>query len=465
MILSGFWNKKKIKDMEDNDYKRKKADLLLKAFENNLLTGEELDKALKNLSHLIPKKVAVKGKDGKVIQAIRWVNPETNDSENFNVKLKDKSKVNRADSIEESVAKVLNSDILPIDKIRNLVNLGIYDKKTLCALTGAGYTRVNYVVSEETEIDTSDLRTTAVEAIKDKIRTEQATSDTPEGREAATLVGRDYPLEEIWEDYENNLEAVILGEHKFAVGYGSGGVGKTYTFEQLAQKMELRRYIKEILPTKDQYDYVVIKGKITPTQVYAEMYRHRDKLIVFDDCDSFLKTDEVQGFLKGGLDTGEDTYIDNLTGATVYQIQGDKESGRIPNTFSFTGRVIAITNLTTKDIDPAVRSRALCSNLTMTVDETMEKIGKIKYNVKAWSADKTRQIEVDPKFLDMAYTVLGEHKDFLGSAINTRMFSAGALQAMWGEAKGYKEDRLKRIILNSYKNTMTADALSRASKT
>jgi len=452
--------------MEDSlkQYRKAKADLLMKAFESDILSKEDFMKALKNLSHLIPKKVQVKGKDGVMHQAIRWINPDTGDSEQFNTKIKVRALVPRADSIEASVERILGSDVGPIDKIRNLVNLGIYDKKLLTLLTGAGFTRVNYVVAEETEIDTNKLPIAELEKLKDAIRAEQKISDTAEGREDAVLVGRDYPLEEIWEDYENNLEAVILGQHKFAVGYGSGGVGKTYTFDQMSKNMELRRYIKEILPTKDQYDYVVIKGRITATQVYAEMYRHRDKLIVFDDCDSFLKLEEVQGFLKGGLDTGEDTYIDNLSGATIYNVQGDKESGRIPNSFLFKGRVIAITNLTTKDIEPAVRSRALCSNLTMTVDETMEKLGKIKYKIKSYTADKATEIEVDNKFKDLAYDVLTQHKDRIGTAINTRMFGSAALQAMWGEAKGYDEARLKRIILNSYLNSMTSDALDKSGK-
>jgi ADP-ribose pyrophosphatase YjhB (NUDIX family) len=228
----------------------------------------------------------------------------------------------------------------------------------------------------------------------------------------------------------------------------------TFTFRQLAKKFELREYDDEIQPSKEQYDFVVISGKITPTQVYAEMYRHRDKLIVFDDCDSFLATDEVQGFLKAGLDTGESTKISNKSSKKVYNIEGDPESGTIPNTFSFKGRVIAITNLVSKQIDQAVKSRAMCCNLTMTIDETIEKLHSIKNRIEILTADKSSVIEVSQEARDFAFEILKEKKNKLGGDINTRTYSNAVLIAHDGFEDGLEKDKIKREIV-SYFDSVT----------
>jgi hypothetical protein len=217
--------------------------------------------------------------------------------------------------------------------------------------------------------------------------------------------------------------------------------------------LKLRRYEDEVQPNKDQYDYIVIKGRISPVQVYAEMYRHRDKLLVFDDCDSFLITDDVQGFLKSGLDTGEDVQIDNKTGRNAYNIEGDKESGQIPNTFQFKGRVIAITNLTISDFkDPAVLTRSLCNNLTMTVDETVMKLGRIKDDVEIYSADKSTVLQVSQRARDLAFEMIKENKDQLGGSINSRTFYMAVVQADRGISQGLDESLIRRRIKMTFES-------------
>ena len=408
---------------------------------------DEIEKA-KKLGHLIPKKVQIKGRDGKVYNAIRWVNPETGESEKYSDKLKEKKAIEGI-TFEDSIEKIMNSDLPKSDKVRNLVNLGVYDSSVLTLLTGEP--TPSYFL-KESDIDIKDLPDNSA-AVKDIIHKQQQDNDTPQERQTNTLL-RDISIEELWDNYERNLRRVARGRHKFAVAYGSGGVGKSYIFRQIAKQLELREYDDEIQPSKDQYDFVVISGKITPTQVYAEMYRHRDKLIVFDDCDSFLQTEEVQGFLKAGLDTGEQTKISNKSSKKVYNIEGDPESGTIPNTFSFKGRVIAITNLIARQLDQAVKSRALCVNLTMTVDETIDKLGSIKDKIEILTADKSEVIDVSQKARDFAFEVLKKNKDKLGGDINTRVYSNAVLIASDGMDDQVSEDKIEREIV-SYFDSVT----------
>jgi len=300
-----------------------------------------------------------------------------------------------------------------------------------------------------------------------EVKKEQENNDTPQDRSENKLLTRDpEEVERLWVNYRRNMMRVVNNKHKFVLAYGSGGVGKTFEWEEIAEKMQLRAFNEEVVPNKNQYDYVVISGKISPSQVFAEMYRHRDKIIVFDDCDSFLQEDVVQGWLKKGLDTGKDTKIKNLSPVKIYNIQGDKDSGEIPNTFQFKGKVIAISNLTIAQFkDKAVLTRALISNLTMTVDETIIKLGKIKDKVKVWSPDKTEEIPVSTEARDLAYRVIKERKDSIGNDINTRLFSNCALMAQEGMDEGIVEKDIKLEMLDYFDSVSgTFDAAVRKTK-
>lgn len=439
-------NMNSLSEKEVSEIRKEKVDLLIKSFEGDILSKDLFMKALKNLGHLVPKKVQIKGKDGKIHQAIRWINPDTGESE----KLAEKDKISYTGNFDEDFYSVLNSDSNKASKLRSFVNLGVLDKSILTVLTGVPYSDVNwYLTKGDIQIDLNSLKDNS-EIVRDKIRSEQATLDTPEGIENAEITKESRDLDSLWEDYEKNLNRVIKRRHKFAIAYGTGGVGKTYTFDQLANKHQLREYEEEVQPDEDQYDYVVVGGKITPTQVYAELYRHRTKLIVFDDCDSFLKMEEVQGFLKKGLDTGSGCKISNKTSRKVYTIEGDPESGVIPSTFTFSGRVIAITNLTAQQIDQAVKSRGLCSNLSMTVDETIDKLGKIKDKIVLYTSDKAEVIDVSQKARDFAFEILKKNKDKLGSDINTRIYSNSILMADEGIEDGLSEKRIQTEIENYF---------------
>lgn len=410
----------------------------------------EFEKA-KSLGHLVPKKVQIKSKDGRIHMAIRWVDPSTGQSPKVIEGLKEEKRVIEPTeaTLEDSVAALVASDLPKADKVRNLIDLGIYDTKLLILLTGEVYPGRYFTQSD---IDIKSLPDNS-EVILKEVRKEQANNDTPEARETNKFLHRDAgQIEELWDNFRDDLDLVIDGVAgaKFAVGYGTGGVGKTYEVTRLLKKKEYRKYNAEIQPNQDQYDYKVIKGRISPVQVYAEMYRHRDKLLVFDDCDSFLILPEVQGFLKTGLDTGEDTTISNLTGRKVYNIEGDKDSGEIPDEFSFKGRVIVVTNLTAKDIDQAVKSRALISNLTMTVDETIQKLSTIKNDIEILSADKSTIVEVSQEARDFAFEILKENKDKLGSDINTRTYYNAVILAERGLQQGSDRDKIRRRVVGFF---------------
>lgn len=168
---------------------------------------------------------------------------------------------------------------------------------------------------------------------------------------------------------------VIKGRMKSLIAYGSGGVGKTYTVTQELEKAGKKIYNPEKhSPGDSSYDYVKITGKMTPAAVYARMYEHNGKILLFDDCDSVLQDETSINLFKGALDTSGDGSIDWGSSKKMK----DSDGLDIPQTFAFTGRAMFISNL---DIDgkagenlQPIISRGYGINLAMNPQKTMERI-------------------------------------------------------------------------------------------
>lgn len=130
--------------------------------------------------------------------------------------------------------------------------------------------------------------------------------------------------------------------------YGPPGTGKTYTVNRWLY------FNEEYIP----YDIVYVKGSIDNSwQFYALLYKYRDKLIVLDDFD--MKWDErFAGLLKAATDS----YPKRVISWPKFKVEekvsiGSFELKGIPDKFTFTGKIIAITNLSKEDIPKAVLSR------------------------------------------------------------------------------------------------------------
>jgi hypothetical protein len=101
-------------------------------------------------------------------------------------------------------------------------------------------------------------------------------------------------------------------------------------------------------------------------------------VLVFDDCDTILFDDVALNLLKGALDSGKSRRISWLSESRVLKDEG------IPNSFSFKGSVIFITNLKfdkmksqkLKDHLDALQSR--CHYLDLTLDTMRDKLLRIK---------------------------------------------------------------------------------------
>lgn len=156
-------------------------------------------------------------------------------------------------------------------------------------------------------------------------------------------------------------DMVIDGQSNSLIITGRPGIGKSYEV--------LRRfYIKNKQPKKD---FIFLKGRTTPLGLYTALWQYNGKVIVFDDCDSAFDMKGVAGtdkqnLLKGALDTYP---AREITWRSSKPIElGDAV---VPQTFSFTGRCIFITNLSMNKIDSALMSRSLIHDVVASDDDVV----------------------------------------------------------------------------------------------
>lgn len=165
-------------------------------------------------------------------------------------------------------------------------------------------------------------------------------------------------------------KAAISGDIRALIVSGPPGVGKSHGVEteiekaQLFDKVAGRRLKSE-----------VVKGSATAIGLYQMLYKFSDRncVLVFDDCDSILFDDVCLNLLKGALDSGKKRKISWMAESRVLKEEG------IPNSFTFNGSVIFITNLKfdqtksgkLRDHLEALQSR--CHYLDLTMDSNRDK--------------------------------------------------------------------------------------------
>jgi hypothetical protein len=109
----------------------------------------------------------------------------------------------------------------------------------------------------------------------------------------------------------------------------------------------------------------VIKGFSTAKGLYRTLFEGTGQVLVFDDCDSVLTDPTALNLLKGALDSYGDRWI---------SWNADMRDEDLPRTFKFTGTIIFISNKDLERLDQAVRSRAMCVDLSMTQAQKIERM-------------------------------------------------------------------------------------------
>lgn len=176
------------------------------------------------------------------------------------------------------------------------------------------------------------------------------------------------------------IDLVCKGVNPSLFIYGGPGIGKTFV---------VTNTIKENGLVKDQ-DWYLIKGKVTPSALYRQLFIHRldGKLLVFDDSDSAFGDNDSANILKAALDSYDERVVSWYSNRTVNtskmspeereeyekgvdeQLEADPASGvKLPSQFLFTGRIIFISNLDKSQVDSAILSRSYKIDMSLTPEQ------------------------------------------------------------------------------------------------
>jgi len=244
------------------------------------------------------------------------------------------------------------------------------------------------------------------DAAADKIVGEKKADEAEEGRG---------DINRRFDTFARFVRSVASGKGgmKSVISYGTGGVGKTYTVQQELKKLGKREFKEGMEVGSDDYDYVKITGKATTAGLYQAMYEHNGKILMIDDCDTAI-TDTDEGLWKGALDTSGD-------GTVAYASQRplkDSFGQPIPNRFNFNGRAVFISNLPPNKVPQPLKSRSLRVDMTMTPDETIQRIRHIaqhpetkEYNNIKFQGSDGKDIKYDQADLKDAIDFLDKYKN------------------------------------------------------
>jgi hypothetical protein len=247
--------------------------------------------------------------------------------------------------------------------------------------------------------------------------------------------------------YEKFVRMTAKGLTKSTIAYGGGGVGKTYTAMQQLKNMNNPKTGKPFVfydpkthaMGSDEYDAAKITGKATTAGLYKALYQHNDKLLLFDDCDEVLRDADSVNMFKGALDSTGDGTISNISGKAIKDDAGEA----IPQTYTFTGRAIFISNLKPEQMPQPLKSRSLRIDLSMDSKQTIDRIKQISTgkdgkmtNMKLVDTNN-KPVKYDHEDMDKAIKFMDKYKQKMGD-INVR--TLGSLVKIIHDDKEEGED-------------------------
>ena len=213
---------------------------------------------------------------------------------------------------------------------------------------------------------------------KSKKRVERICREHSAGTQfvTGTLNDSKFSIDERFEFVADLVKMVTAKTSASAIITGEGGLGKTYTvvktliscgLQDATNLMEMEA--EDEVMERDDKMFTVVRGFSTAKGLYRILYEHRDSMLVFDDCDNVLKDPVALNLLKGALDSYDKRII-----SWNCENKGDDD---LPRSFQFNGGVIFISNLTLATLNQALRSRSLCVDLSMTLEQKIERMGTL----------------------------------------------------------------------------------------
>ena len=210
------------------------------------------------------------------------------------------------------------------------------------------------------------------------------------------VVGKSFTIDQKFKMMEQLIKMTIRGSSKGMLITGKGGIGKTYTVLDMLNRLGKTDWMKaraeagiteiDLNDTDDDVeekvehlaelgvrgDYVVFKGYASAAALYRLLYEHKNRIIIFDDCDSILKNEDAVNVMKGALDTYEERWVSWNTNAAVSDL---------PPCFKFEGQVIIISNSEMEKVNEAVRTRCFKVDVSMSPEQRVQRMRSVLPNI------------------------------------------------------------------------------------
>jgi hypothetical protein len=225
----------------------------------------------------------------------------------------------------------------------------------------------NYVA----KVGTKTIKSYSKSYVERKVRA--MTGDMQEAVAVATEKSSRFDINTRFGFVEKLVTMVASGVQPSAVITGEGGLGKTFTvtktltengYNDISSLADFE--VGAVINTRKCF--TMVKGYSTAKGLYRTLFENNKSIIVFDDCDAVLKDPVALNLLKGALDS---------YGKRIISWNADMRDDDLPRSFEFTGRVIFISNMDQSKIDQAIRSRSMMIDLSMTLDQKIERMEHI----------------------------------------------------------------------------------------
>lgn len=211
----------------------------------------------------------------------------------------------------------------------------------------------------------------------------------------------EFPIDTRFDFVHDVVTMVATKKTPSVIITGEGGLGKSYSVVKALKAAGLKD-MTEVLAESDigsvivsEKCFTIFKGYSTAKALYRTLYENRNSTIVFDDCDSILKDTDALNVLKGALDSFDKRII---------SWNSELKDDSIPRMFQFKGSIVFISNMSPEKLDQALKSRSMCIDLGMTLDQKLERMATI---IK--SEDFLPNISIASK--KAALEVIAENKD------------------------------------------------------
>jgi hypothetical protein len=170
---------------------------------------------------------------------------------------------------------------------------------------------------------------------------------------------------------------------------GSGGIGKTTAVMNTLKKLGYR----EDMPDQPAGDFIVIRGFSTPRALYETLYQFKDKILILDDADQVFKDPLGANLLKAALDDKKTRIVNWNT---------SREDSDIPSRFTYTGKIVFISNMSITQFPQALISRSQKVDLTLNVEEKVDIIEEVFKSITHDTKQKSDVLEFVKKHANSA---------------------------------------------------------------